>query len=375
MSSNKYADLIINMYSSLQQNIFNIIINALKNSKYQNINKDNIMQWQLEQFAKAGKLTDQVINEVAKVNNETPAVIKEMCQQLGYGTVKAAQSEIKRNTTKAGNLSPDSKGIINSYINQTWRSLYNNVNESLLTRNTALNSAGQIYRDIVTKSTLEVTSGLKTHEQAIRDNVYRWVDRGVPTRLTDNAGRGWSLEGYARTVINTTNHQVINDLRNQTMNVNKVTLAKMSWHSCARPACAPIQGQIVNMVPPEDSEYDSKYDSIYNHGYGKPAGVQGINCGHIFTPWDSEVNIDHKDPDMPTAKQAMKQSEVQQQQRSIERAIRQTKKKMNAAEMLGDKAGMSHFKSVLSNQQARVRELLKDNDFLSRDYSREQIQS
>ncbi|MFT9033682.1 MAG: capsid protein, partial [Leuconostoc mesenteroides] len=67
MSSNKYADLIINMYSSLQQNIFNIIINALKNSKYQNVNKDNIMQWQLEQFAKAGKLTDQVINEVAKV--------------------------------------------------------------------------------------------------------------------------------------------------------------------------------------------------------------------------------------------------------------------------------------------------------------------
>ena len=102
---------------------------------------------------------------------------------------------------------------------------------------------------------------------------------------------------------------------------------------------------------------------------------RSINCGHIFTPWDPKVNVDHEDLNMPTPKQAMKQSEVQQQQRSIERAIRQTKKKMNAAEMLGDKAGMNHFKSVLSNQQARVRDLLKDNDFLSRDYSREQIQS
>lgn len=375
MSSNNYADLIINMYSSLQENIFKIIINALKNSSYKDINKDNIMQWQLEQFAKAGKLTDQVINEVAKVNKVTPTAIKEMCQQLGYSTVKATQDEIKSNTTKAGNLSPDSKNIVDSYINQTWRSLYNNANESLLTRNTSLNSATQIYRDIVIKSTIEVTSGLKTHEQAIRDNVYHWVDRGVPTRLTDKGGHGWSLEGYARTVINTTNHRVINDLRNKTMNVNKVTLAKMSWHPCARPACAPIQGHVVNMVPPESPDYDSKYDSIYNHGYGKPAGVQGINCGHIFTPFDPKINIDHKDSDMPSPATAQKQGDIQQKQRSMERAIRQTKKKMNAAEMLGDKSGVNHFKSTLSNQQARVRELIKSNDFLNRDYSREQIQS
>ncbi|EJE97703.1 phage minor capsid protein [Liquorilactobacillus mali] len=375
MSSNNYADLIINMYSSLQQNIFNIIINALKSSSYKDINKDNIMQWQLEQFAKAGKLTDQVINEVAKVNNKTPAAIKEMCQQLGYSAVKTTQDEIKRNTTKAGNLSPDSKGIINSYINQTWQSLYNNINESLLTRNIATNSATQIYRDIITKSTIEVSSGFKTHEQAIRDNMYRWVDKGIPTRLTDRAGKGWSLEGYARTVINTTNHRVVNELRNQTMNVNKVTLAKMSWHPCARPACAPIQGHVVNMVPPESPDYDSKYDSIYNHGYGKPAGVQGINCGHIFTPFDPKINIDHKDSDMPSPATAQKQGDIQQKQRSMERAIRQTKKKMNAAEMLGDKSGVNHFKSTLSNQQARVRELIKSNDFLNRDYSREQIQS
>lgn len=52
-------------------------------------------------------------------------------------------------------------------------------------------------------------------------------------------------------------------------------LALMSSHPNSRPACAWIQGHVVNIVPPESSDYNDKYDSIYNHGYGEPSGTQG----------------------------------------------------------------------------------------------------
>ncbi len=374
-ASTDYAQQTIDMYANLQQKIFEILINALQSSKIKNVTADNVLQWQIEQLSKAGMLTNQVIKLVAQVNHQSVSAINQMCNQLGVQAISETQSEIHANTTKTGNISPDSRPVIDSYINQAKSYLGNTINETLLTRNTQANAATRVFRDIVTKSSLEVTNGLKTHEQAVRDNTYRWVEKGIPTKLSDSAGRGWSLESYSRLVVENTSRNVFNELRRQTMNANGLTLAKMSWHPCARPACAPIQGHIVNMVPSSDPKYNAKYDSIYNHGYGDAGGTLGINCKHIFTPFDPDINIFHLDKDIPSPSKAVKQSEIQQRQRSLERAIRQQKKKLSAAQEMHDQSTVSAVKSTISNQQAKIRDLVKNNSFLTRDYSREQVQS
>lgn len=374
-ASTDYAQQIIDMYANLQQKIFEILINALQSSKIKNVTADNVLQWQIEQLSKAGMLTNQVIKLVAQVNHQSASAINQMCNQLGVQAISETQSEIHTNTTKTGNISPDFRPVIDSYVNQTKSYLGNTINETLLTRNTQVNAATRVFRDIVTKSSLEVTNGLKTHEQAVRDNTYRWVEKGIPTKLSDSAGRGWSLESYSRLVVENTSRNVFNELRRQTMNANGLTLAKMSWHPCARPACAPIQGHIVNMIPPSDPKYNAKYDSIYNHGYGDAGGTLGINCKHVFTPFDPDVNIFHLDKDMPSPSEAVKQSGIQQKQRALERAIRQQKKKLSAAQEMHDQNTASAVKSTISNQQAKIRDLVKNNSFLTRDYSREQVQS
>ena len=150
--------------------------------------------------------------------------------------------------------------------------------------------------------------------------------------------------------------------------------AIMSSHPAAREACAFIQGKVVNVVTEDNEAYNPKYDSIYNHGYGKPSGVQGINCSHTLTPFDPDVNADvtenHYDPD-----ESMKRGDEQQKQRNMERAIRNSKKKLAAAEQLNDTAMISKMKSQISNQQKNLREFISDKDYLGRDYSREQIYS
>lgn len=91
-------------------------------------------------------------------------------------------------------------------------------------------------------------------------------------------------------MIRTTTARTYNDLRIQSMKDFDSVLATMSSHPASRPACAPIQGKIVNIVPRESSRYDPEYPSIYDHGYGKPSGCFGINCGHKLYPYIKGVS-------------------------------------------------------------------------------------
>lgn len=81
---------------------------------------------------------------------------------------------------------------------------------------------------------------------------------------------------------------------------------------------------MVNAVPSSDPRYNPKYDSICNHGYGEPAGTQGINCHHPLYPFIEGVNTNpfHH----PDTEQAIKNGDIQQKQRAWERNVRRDKK-------------------------------------------------
>lgn len=148
----------------------------------------------------------------------------------------------------------------------------------------------RVYQETV----LEMQTGLKTPDRALKDNIYKWRDNGIKTNLVDKAGHNWSLEGYTLTVIRTTTARTYNDLRIQNMKDFDIVLATMSSHPASRPACAPIQEKVVNIVPRESARYDPKYPSIYDHGYGKPSGCFGINCGHKLHPYIKGYRITFK---------------------------------------------------------------------------------
>ncbi|MFD1418535.1 phage minor capsid protein [Companilactobacillus keshanensis] len=248
----------------------------------------------------------------------------------------------------------------------------NVVNQSLISRNYGQNSATRTYQDIINKSTIETIVGLKTHEQAVFDNVNKWVKAGMKTNLVDKAGHNWSLEGYTRMVINTAAHNTYNKTRMNVMDKYDVTLAMMSSHAASRPACAPIQGLVVNTIPSSDPRYNPKYDSIYNHGYGEAGGTQGINCHHELFPYIEGVSTNpftHPDTD-----EAIEKGKIQQKQRALERRIKNDKKQLNAAKKIGTADDISKLKAKHNHHSSEIKKLIKDNEFLKQNYSRERIQ-
>lgn len=370
----KTANSIINIYSELEDRIFTIIIKALKHSRFQDVAKEDVLLWQVNQLSKMGTLNDKVIDLLASYTGETQEAIEQLIKGNGVKIVDEIDRELERMVHKSIPVSDDVNKILDSLVRQTFQDLNNNVNQTLITTNFNENAVMRAYQAILKQSTIESMTGLKTHEKAVKDNVYKMVDMGIKSGFVDKAGREWSMEAYSRTVVQTTSHRTFNDLRLQRMEDFECVTALMSSHPTAREACAPIQGDWVLTVPKEEAPEEFKHlPSIYDHRYGEPSGTQGINCTHILYPGRPDVNTNNQpryDPE-----EVQRNAEIQQKQRRFERDIRYQKKRMNAALELEDPETVQMCKQVIANKQKQLRELINEHGFLVRDYSREQVQS
>lgn len=368
---------IIDAYSTLQEQIFEVIINTLKESDYKHVDKEDVVLWQAEQLQKLGRLNLQAIKLMAETDGLSQTAIEDLIKFHGLQIKQEIDSKLQHVTGSPIPSSEETELLIKGIVDQTWNDLQNNVNETLITRNYGNSAITQTYRRILTESTAATVSGLMTHEDAVNLAIQRAVDRGLPTKLIDKAGHNWSLEGYVRMVINTTVNRTYNEIRLQRMKDFDMHLALMSSHPDSRPACAYIQGHVVNLVPPESPDFNPRYDSIYNHDYGKPSGTQGINCRHILFPYVPGVNENHQPQYDP--KEAIKNGKLVQQQRARERAIRDAKRRLKAAEKLDDKKMIDQTKTLLRARQAKLREFIKETNvgkeipILVRDYTREKI--
>ncbi|MDB7101868.1 phage minor capsid protein [Enterococcus mundtii] len=370
----KQADTITNVYSLLEDKIFNLIIKTLFQRDISKVDKKNVMLWQIEQLNLMGVLNDKVIKLLALYTKSSQDQIKKLIVDNGIQIVNEIDKELERMFQKSVPVTKEVNEILDSFLNQTFLDLNNNVNQTLITSNYSQNSTMRAYQAIIKQSTLETLTGLKTHEQAVRDNVYKMVDEGLKSGFKDKAGREWSMEAYSRTVIESTTHRTFNVLRLKRMEDFDCVTALMSSHSSARKACADIQGDWVLTVPKSKAPKEFQHiPSIYDHGYGEPWGTQGTNCSHILYPGIPGVNTNNQPQYDP--EEVQKNAEIKQKQRKLERDIRYQKKRLASAKALNDEVVQKKCKDMIRYKQSQIRELVKEHDFLTRDYSREQIQS
>lgn len=373
----KAASKISDYYQALECQIFNLIVNALKQGDYKHVDQNDVVMWQAQQLQKIGQLNHETAKIIAQKDGLSQQAVEDMIKFHGMAITDEIDDRLKRLTGKHIGVSNEVSMLVSSIAQQTWTDLQNNVNESLVSRNYGQSAVTKAYRQVLTESTTATVTGLMTHKDAVESAMYRIVDKGLPTNLTDKAGHNWSIEGYTRMVVNTTVNRTFNEVRLQRMSDFDMHLALMSSHPNSRPACAPIQGHVVNLVPASDPAFNPHYDTIYAHGYGKPGGTLGINCRHILFPYEPGVSENHQpqyDPD-----EAIANGKLVQQQRARERAIRDAKKRLAVAEQLGDDQMVSQTKTLLRARQAKLRDFIKetnagrDTPLLTRDYAREKI--
>lgn len=366
------AEKVADQYVVLQQEIFGMLIDAIKGvrPRLTDLKAEEMAEWRIKALAQMGALTQQVVDYVKK---QSPAIAKAVDLVIKRDGLKVSQS-FNSDLAKLLNrpikpVSTETMQVLDSYAAQTWKSLDNNVNQSLLSTNVGKNPALRVYQDILNKSTLAVTTGLKTPQEAIFDNIDNWVKTGLPTTLIDKGGHKWGLEGYTRTVITTTTLRTYNDVRMQSLKDYSQTLAIMTSHPAARPACARIQGKVVQIVNHGDSSYNNKYPTIYDYGYGEPGGTLGINCMHQLYPYVEGVTVNHQKH--YDEQEAIENGQKQQLQRYYERQVRKWKQRKEAAERIGNTNLVAKCSSAIRGYQSKIRKIVSENDFLTRQYDRE----
>lgn len=104
---------------------------------------------------------------------------------------------------------------------------------------------------------------------------------------------------------------------------------------------------------------------------GAFSGCFEINCGHKLYPYIKGVS--HNFQKQYDPKEAVEKQKIQQKQRYYECNIRRLKYDLDLARRQNDVASERKFNQAIRGYQAKLRDLVKNNDFLTRQYDREQI--
>ena len=204
----------------------------------------------------------------------------------------------------------------------------------------------------------ETITGVSTWNNALKHATDRMKDSGI-TGFIDHAGHRWSAEAYAAMDIRTT---VFNTGRAAVWETNENfgnDLYSVSYHNGARPLCYPYQNKVVSSTDNARTVTDLDGNEIVviaqsATSYGKPAGLFGINCKHYPNPFIPGVSIIRGEPQDEKANARV--YEESQQQRALERKIREEKRDLL---MLKEQGAPD---DIIKAQRAKIRKTDDDID-------------
>ena len=199
--------------------------------------------------------------------------------------------------------------------------------------------------------------GNESRQKALRGAIATLANEGV-TGFIDAGGHHWTPEAYINMDIRTTVGNVARQAQKTRAAEYGVDTFQVSRHAAARPLCAPYQGWICSWsgggYTVEDL-YGNQYTvhNINETSYGQPAGLFGINCGHnpiTFVPGFSMPRYQELTPEQE--KQNKIQYAESQQQRYLEREVRQSKTEALAYQAAGDKEGFEKAAQAVKQKTA-----------------------
>lgn len=213
-------------------------------------------------------------------------------------------------------------------------------------------------QQILNEAAGSAVSGAETRRQAVRRAITRIADEGL-TGFVDRAGRHWTPEAYVNMDVRTTVHNVSIQATRARMGDYGTNVFQVSSHAGARPGCYPYQGKFYSWDNtageiPLGNGGSAHYEPINSTTYGQAAGLFGINCGHSPNVIIPGYSIPHGADNIQPKAENDKAYAESQQQRALERKIREEKRRV---EMLGSTATKEDRERVRQAQK-RMKEFI-----------------
>ena len=322
---------------------------------YQNL-EDWILQDIANRLVEAGSLSGTADRELWKIQQmglHKQEIVKRISELTGK-----SRNEVRRLLKESVLTSfSDDKGVLERYM-ETKAPMQNNLvinamNAELIKTfgelgNLTRTTIDQSQRDLLNmlnEVDFRVASGMQSYSSAVCEVLDRYANSGVVVNYPTGTSR--SLEAAVRCCIVTSMNQTAAQVTNQYIVEAGIEYVLVSAHMGARhdkkhPESLEShdywQGKVYkirgadadapNLL--EATGYD--IDPMTGAGHVRnPLGLHGYNCRHSHKPWDRSLRnpyVDENGNPKIDIHESQEMYEKQQQQRAMERSIRQTKRQL-----------------------------------------------
>lgn len=234
--------------------------------------------------------------------------------------------------------------------------------------------AKQAFISASVEAITRVNSGTMTTERALHSAVRKMEREGIPIITYQNSATG------TVTVANKVDVAVRRHIRTQIaqdgarMTLERIErggidLVEVSSHEDSRPSHAAWQGQVYSLrgeVEIEGHRYRDFYEATR---YGQVDGLLGANCRHSFGPYrHGTPRAYEQNPEHPSGLEGSEVYQLEQEQRYLERRIREAKREVRGAQQLydakpedlGRKSALLKAQGILKERQGAMRDLIND---------------
>lgn len=328
-------------------------------------------EWETQTLGRLQRLRQAAVNELAAADELAAAMIE--------GRLNALYMTGGRDVLKDVGERIAPEAVASATMRNAVRRIATELGSSIGEASTAmLRATDDAYRRIVGEVTTRVVARGQSKRDALRDAVQQFFGKGLPA-FTDSAGRKWRIQDYANMAVRT-----------------GYAAAQIQGHEDALDA-AGLDLVIVQPGPRACDICDEWARKVLIRGGGSPgsywrdnaltgqgmtvkvddsldaaraAGFQHPNCRCSIRAFIPGVT---KRSDIERPPWDAEGYERQQQQRGLERQVRESKIALATAQASGDPAEIAKAQRRLAARQGALRDHLAANPTLKRRSDREQV--
>ncbi len=367
----------LKVHKELHESILRDIVRRLVKTDF---NVSDSAAWQAEKLQQSGMVFDDVIAEIAKRTDKSreeikAAFVKASTDIFDFDDKELADAGYDAQQFKI--LSPAMKRIVNAAYKKTFTEARNLTLTTAVTSQTAYIQAADL-------AYMKVESGAFTFQEAMRTAVKSAAVQGL--NVVYPSGHVSSLDAAMRRALLTGLNQTTGKLQIMRAEELDNDIMEISAHYGARPSHAEWQGQLVSLSGQKG------FLTLDDIGYGAVDGFMGANCRHSWNvffyglskPRYSAEELEYyKNAEVEYNGEKMKAYEAQQKQRSMERAVKQSKSTLVAYDEAMKNVGFDEERSAwmqefekesvkLKNREAKLVDFCEQTG-LQRDRFREQV--
>lgn len=371
---------IVKMYSELETELMVLLAKHFKiNEEF--INSDF---FRIQKLDEMGAFNSQVIDYISRYTKRSPSKIKKALKDVYNANI---DFDTLRSAYDNGKILINPTEILNdTTLVGIMRYAYNVETKRFIEISKLIESSvRKTYLDIVEKSYLATSTGVKSYGETIRESLNELANKGIKTLNYISKGedgttsiRSYDIEGTVRREILTATRQLSGNLNHELIELTESEYVKFSEHLDCRPTHYDWQGTIARKEDWKDIA-----------DYGDVAGIYGINCRHYVEPYFQDVELDDtitikdKDGNKKEYKVSNKLKEyskddtndsysISQKQRYLERGIRSWKRRREMSKASEDAEMLKKSKSKVKEWSDRLDKFTDEHD-RRRDFTREYV--